>query len=156
MASSKPSASKASTEKQPTLNTVYKAYGGFQNFLHCHGLRMWNHEDVEEGKAIAAEMLKEDADSKAGDLSAQASAKSKTATTPTSKTPNASAQASAKSKNCAHSHLQDRNCERVGICIVEGRDRSHLQDRKCERAGICKSRKTATTPTSRTTSKNKP
>ena len=98
MASSKPSASKSSTEKQPTLNTVYKEYGGFQNFLHCHGLRMRNHEDMEEGKAIAAKMLKEDADSKAKKLSAQASAKSKTATTPTSKTGNVSAQASAKSK----------------------------------------------------------
>lgn len=86
MASSKPSASKASTEKQPTLNTVYKSYGGFQNFLHSYGLRLWNPDDVEEGKAIAAEMLKEDADSKAGNVSVQASAKSKTATTRTSKT----------------------------------------------------------------------
>ena len=104
MASSKPSASKASTKKQPTLSSVYKSYGGHHRFLYCHGLKPWNYEDVEEGEAIAAEMLKGDAESEAENVSTQASAV----------------------ENRDHSHLQDRRDERVGNFEVENRDR--IQD----------------------------
>ena len=104
MASSKPSASKASTKKQPTLSSVYKSYGGHHRFLYCHGLKPWNYEDVEEGEAIAAEMLKGDAESEAENVSTQASAV----------------------ENRDHSHLQDRRYERAGTFQVENRDR--IQD----------------------------
>ena len=113
MASSKPSASKASTKKQPTLSSVYKSYGGHHRFLYCHGLKPWNYEDVEEGEAIAAEMLKGDAESEAENVSTQASAV----------------------ENRDHSHLQDRRDERVGNFEVENRDHCHLQDRRYDRVG---------------------
>ena len=85
MASSKPFPSKASTKKQPTLNTVYKEYGGQQHFMHSYGLKMSNASDVQEAKAIAGKMLKQDTISKAENVSAQAPAKSTTATTSTRK-----------------------------------------------------------------------
>ncbi|KAL3692304.1 hypothetical protein R1sor_005955 [Riccia sorocarpa] len=40
------------------VNEVYKAWGGFQNFMLSYGLKMWNHENVEEAKAIAEAMCR--------------------------------------------------------------------------------------------------
>lgn len=86
MASSDSSAAKASTGNEPPSYSIEKAYGGQQNFMHSYGLKMWNDGDVQEAKAIADEMLKQDAISKAEDARAQASAKSTTVTTTTTTT----------------------------------------------------------------------
>lgn len=85
MASSDSSAGKASTGKQPAPYSIHKEYGGQQNFMHSYGLKMWNDGDVQEAKAIADEMLKQDAISKAENVSAQAPANSTTPTTSTRK-----------------------------------------------------------------------
>jgi hypothetical protein len=81
MASSDSSAIKLSPGNQSPRYSIYKEYGGMQNFMHSYGLKIWNDDDVEEAKAIADEMLKQDAISKAENESEQASAESTTATT---------------------------------------------------------------------------
>ena len=75
MASSDSSAGEASTGKKPTRNSIYKEYGGKQNFMHTYGLKIWKDDDVQEAEAIADEMLKQDAISEAENVSAQAPAK---------------------------------------------------------------------------------
>jgi len=30
----------------------YKDFGGFNNFMHSHGLKTYDHNDIQEGKAI--------------------------------------------------------------------------------------------------------
>ncbi|EKM79752.1 hypothetical protein AGABI1DRAFT_113057 [Agaricus bisporus var. burnettii JB137-S8] len=37
-------------------NSYYKAYGGWPNFMHSHGLKPWDLDDVEEGRAILEAM----------------------------------------------------------------------------------------------------
>jgi hypothetical protein len=46
----------AGAYKEPSNNSIYKDYGGYMNFLHCHGLRVWNMEDVDEGHKIVDEI----------------------------------------------------------------------------------------------------
>ncbi|KAI0075890.1 hypothetical protein K474DRAFT_1566846, partial [Panus rudis PR-1116 ss-1] len=36
----------------PSANSIYESYGGWQNFMHSHGLKTWDDDDVEEGHAI--------------------------------------------------------------------------------------------------------
>jgi hypothetical protein len=86
MASSDSSAIKLSPGNQSPRYSIYKEYGGMQNFMHSYGLKMWNDDDVQEAKAIADEMLKQDAISKAENVNEQASAKSTTGTTTTTTT----------------------------------------------------------------------
>jgi hypothetical protein len=86
MASSDSSAAKASTGNESPCYSIEKEYGGQQNFMHSYGLKMWNDGDVQEANAIADEMLKQDAISKAENVSGQASAESTTATTTTTST----------------------------------------------------------------------
>ena len=38
----------------------YKAYGGFNNFMHMHGLKSWDHDDIQEGKRIIEAMREAD------------------------------------------------------------------------------------------------
>jgi hypothetical protein len=33
-------------------NSYYKPYGGWTGFMHSHGLKPWDDDDVEEGKRI--------------------------------------------------------------------------------------------------------
>ncbi|KAI0785931.1 hypothetical protein C8Q75DRAFT_735066 [Abortiporus biennis] len=33
-------------------NSLYRSYGGWPNYMHSHGLRPWNVDDVDEGRAI--------------------------------------------------------------------------------------------------------
>lgn len=50
--------------KEPSLSpgarAVVKSYGGWTNFMNSFGLKPWNSEDVDEGKAIAEGMAAED------------------------------------------------------------------------------------------------
>jgi hypothetical protein len=39
--------------KASSHNSIYKSYGGYQNFMHSSGLQMWNQEDHDEAKSIA-------------------------------------------------------------------------------------------------------
>lgn len=34
----------------------YKSYGGFNSFMHTHGLKSWSHDDIQEGKQIIETM----------------------------------------------------------------------------------------------------
>lgn len=43
-----------------SLNSVYNSYGGYPNFMHSSGLRMWNQEDHNEAKSIAQAFLDAD------------------------------------------------------------------------------------------------
>jgi hypothetical protein len=36
----------------PSNNDIYRPWGGWQGFMHSHGLKPWNTDDVEEGKQI--------------------------------------------------------------------------------------------------------
>lgn len=56
-----PTAWKDSTQSGASNAHIYNQYGGFREFLSVHGLKIWNHEDVEEGKAIATEMRRGEA-----------------------------------------------------------------------------------------------
>jgi hypothetical protein len=37
---------------EPSTNSYYTSYGGWQNFMHSYGLKPWDLDDVEEGKRI--------------------------------------------------------------------------------------------------------
>ncbi|KAH6905532.1 hypothetical protein BKA70DRAFT_9070 [Coprinopsis sp. MPI-PUGE-AT-0042] len=39
-------------------NAIYQSYGGWPNFMHSHGLKPWDQDDVEEGRQIV-DKLKE-------------------------------------------------------------------------------------------------
>jgi hypothetical protein len=43
-----------------SLNSVYNSYGGYPNFMHSSGLRVWNQEDHNEAKSIAQAFLDAD------------------------------------------------------------------------------------------------
>ncbi|KAG0620996.1 hypothetical protein M758_4G260600 [Ceratodon purpureus] len=49
-----------SSRSEGSNASIYKEYGGFNKFLLTHGLRNYNQDDVEEGKAIATEMRRAD------------------------------------------------------------------------------------------------
>ena len=40
----------------PSNNSIYQTFGGWPGFMHSHGLKPWNDDDVQEGKAIVAGM----------------------------------------------------------------------------------------------------
>lgn len=40
------------TYEEPSNNSIYREYGGWPNYMHSHGLKPWDLDDVEEGKAI--------------------------------------------------------------------------------------------------------
>ena len=44
---------------------IHQSYGGSNNFMHSYGLKPWNHDDVQEGKAIVEAM--KDADRQGGE-----------------------------------------------------------------------------------------
>ncbi|TFK22442.1 hypothetical protein FA15DRAFT_671486 [Coprinopsis marcescibilis] len=44
----------------PSNNSIYGPYGGWTGFMHSYGLKPWDNDDVEEAKAILAEMKKMD------------------------------------------------------------------------------------------------
>ncbi|KAI0054294.1 hypothetical protein BV25DRAFT_1866466 [Artomyces pyxidatus] len=52
--SSSSSAAAKNTYKPETDYEYYKSWGGYHNFLLSYGLKPYNLEDVEEGKAILA------------------------------------------------------------------------------------------------------
>ncbi|TFL00210.1 hypothetical protein BDV98DRAFT_570160 [Pterulicium gracile] len=41
---------------EPSDSSFYKGYGGQKAFLECHGLKIWNDDDIQEGKAILRAM----------------------------------------------------------------------------------------------------
>ncbi|KAK0470331.1 uncharacterized protein EV420DRAFT_1634759 [Desarmillaria tabescens] len=47
-----------STYQPKSNNSYYASFGGYNNFMHSYGLKPWDMDDVEEGKAIL-EMFKE-------------------------------------------------------------------------------------------------
>ena len=49
-----------SSRSEGSNASIYKEYGGFNEFLLTYGLRNYNQDDVEEGKAIATEMRRAD------------------------------------------------------------------------------------------------
>jgi hypothetical protein len=49
--------------KTPSEASSLNSYGGYQNFMHSSGLRMWNQEDHNEAKSIAQAFV--DADGQA-------------------------------------------------------------------------------------------
>ena len=49
------------SNKSSSSSSVYESSGGFQNFVHSYGGRMWNDADVQEAKAISAAMQHHDA-----------------------------------------------------------------------------------------------
>jgi len=48
----------SSGKPKPTLNSLYASFGGWQNFLLSYGLKPYDDDDVEEGRRIAQELLK--------------------------------------------------------------------------------------------------
>ena len=38
----------------------YKEAGGFDTFMHSHGLKTWSHADIHEGKAIIESFRQQD------------------------------------------------------------------------------------------------
>ncbi|KAL4251648.1 hypothetical protein ABKN59_003777 [Abortiporus biennis] len=46
------SRAKSSSDGKPSKYSIYKSYGGWPNFMHSHGLKTWDHDDVEEGNRI--------------------------------------------------------------------------------------------------------
>ena len=40
------------TYKPKSDYQYYKDFGGFNNFMHSYGLKPWNDDDIQEGKAI--------------------------------------------------------------------------------------------------------
>ena len=40
--------------------SIHQSYGGWNNFMHSHGLKPWNDDDVQEGKAIVQAMKEMD------------------------------------------------------------------------------------------------
>lgn len=36
----------------PMTSTTIFDFGGFNNFMHSYGLKPWDHDDIQEGKAI--------------------------------------------------------------------------------------------------------
>lgn len=38
--------------KEKSNYAYYKDFGGFNNFMHSYGLKPWDHDDIQEGKAI--------------------------------------------------------------------------------------------------------
>ncbi|KAK0214138.1 hypothetical protein IW262DRAFT_300413 [Armillaria fumosa] len=47
-----------STYQSKSNNSYYESFGGYNNFMHSYGLKPWDMDDVEEGKAII-QMFKE-------------------------------------------------------------------------------------------------
>ncbi|KAK0193313.1 hypothetical protein F5146DRAFT_1133983 [Armillaria mellea] len=47
-----------STYQPKSNNSYYESFGGYNNFMHSYGLKPWDMDDVEEGKAIL-QMFKE-------------------------------------------------------------------------------------------------
>ncbi|EAU89475.2 hypothetical protein CC1G_07701 [Coprinopsis cinerea okayama7 len=43
---------KSDTYVPLTTYAIHQSYGGWQNFMHSHGLKPWDLDDVEEGKRI--------------------------------------------------------------------------------------------------------
>ncbi|KAI0327214.1 hypothetical protein GY45DRAFT_1327915 [Cubamyces sp. BRFM 1775] len=55
----------ASTKRSETYvpksdSHYYKSFGGFNNFMHSYGLKPWDYDDVQEGKAIIEGFRKRD------------------------------------------------------------------------------------------------
>ncbi|KAN0125468.1 hypothetical protein V8E53_015438 [Lactarius tabidus] len=61
----KSSASKSSTSGEssgPKTNYAYtKPYGGMKGFMESYGLKLWDHDDVRQAKAILDEFREMDA-----------------------------------------------------------------------------------------------
>lgn len=60
MSSSYSSAGEESADSELSNDSIYEEYGGMRNFMHSYGLKMYNDDDVEEAKAIATEMRRQD------------------------------------------------------------------------------------------------
>jgi hypothetical protein len=54
-------AKKDTTQYVPPSNAdIYRPFGGWNGFMHSHGLKTWNLDDVEEGKQIVEQMKEND------------------------------------------------------------------------------------------------
>ncbi|GJJ15809.1 hypothetical protein Clacol_010087 [Clathrus columnatus] len=56
------SKSTSSSRSSNSDYAIYKSYGGWQNFHHCHRLKPWDDDDLEEGKAIIQALRDADTD----------------------------------------------------------------------------------------------